>query len=90
VDQSGMATLLFLKSDSICLGYFVFKIPTQSALATLFFEILNQSALATLFLKFSVNLLWLLCFSNSESICSGYFVFKILIQSALATLFLKF
>jgi hypothetical protein len=82
--------LCFLNSESICFGYSVFKI-------------LTQSALATLFLKFWVNLLWLLCFSkiltqsalatlffNSESICLGYFVFKIPIQSALATLFLKF
>jgi hypothetical protein len=38
-------------------------------------KILTQSALATLFLKFGVNLLWLLCFENSDSICSGYFVF---------------
>jgi hypothetical protein len=34
-------------------------------------------------------MLWLFCFLNYESICSGYIVFKILNQSDLATLFLK-
>jgi hypothetical protein len=56
----------------------------------LFLKVLSQYALATLFSKFWVNLLWLLGFENSESICHGHFVFKILTQSALATLFLKF
>jgi hypothetical protein len=46
--QSALATL-FLFSESICSGYFVFKILNQSALATLFLKIPTQSALATLF-----------------------------------------
>jgi hypothetical protein len=54
--------LCFQNSESICSGYFVFKIMIQSAMATWFLQILGQSALATLFLKFRVNLLWLLCF----------------------------